>query len=123
MSYKVIHYFTDLQDFNHPYKVGETFPRLGLKVSNERLEELASSKNKQGKPLVEKVEEVKEKNFLDEFAETVAEDRNAKKIIYTKTEINRMSTADLKKLAKENGIDDSLSGAEIKKALIDKFGL
>jgi cell division protein FtsI/penicillin-binding protein 2 len=123
MSYKVIHYFTDLQDFNHPYKVGDTFPRLGLKVSNERLEELASSKNKQGKPLIEKVEEVKEKNFLDEFAETVAEDRNAKKIIYTKTEINRMSTADLKKLAKENGIDDSLSGAEIKKALIDKFGL
>ena len=112
-----------MQVFNHPYKAGETFPRLGLKVSNERLEELASSKNKQGKPLIEKVEEVKEKNFLDEFAETVAEDRNAKKIIYTKTEINRMSTADLKKLAKENGIDDSLSGAEIKKALIDKFGL
>ena len=67
MSYKVIHYFTDLQDFNHPYKVGDTFPRLGLKVSNERLEELASSKNKQGKPLIEKVEEVKEKNFLDEL--------------------------------------------------------
>ena len=123
MSYKVIHYFTDLQDFNHPYKVGETFPRLGLKVSNERLEELASSKNKQGKPLIEKVEEVKEKNFLDEFAETVAEDRNAKKIIYTKTEINRMSTADLKELAKEQGIDDELSGADIKKVLIKKFGL
>ena len=123
MSYKVIHYFTDLQDFNHPYKVGDTFPRLGLKVSNERLEELASSKNKQGKPLIEKVEEVKEKNFLDEFAESVAEDRNAKKIIYTKTEINRMSTADLKKLAKENGIDESMSGAEIKKELIKKFEL
>lgn len=70
-----------------------------------------------------KAEEVKEKNFLDEFAESIAEDRNAKKIIYTKTEINRMSTADLKKLAKENGLDDSLSGAEIKKALIDKYGL
>ena len=42
---------------------------------------------------------------------------------YTKTEINRMSTADLKKLAKGNGIDESLSGSEIKKALIDKFGL
>ena len=121
--YKVISYFTDLQDFNHPYKVGDTFPRLGLKVSNERLEELASSKNKQGKPLIEKVEEVKEKNFLDEFAESVAEDRNAKKIIYTKTEINRMPTADLKELAKEQGIDDELSGADIKKALIKKFGL
>lgn len=123
MSYKVIHYFTDLQDFNHPYKVGDEFPRLGLKVSDKRLEELASSKNKQGKPLIEKVEEVKEKNFLDEFAETVAEDRNAKEIIYTKTEINRMSTADLKELAKEQGIDDELSGADIKKALIKKFGL
>ena len=44
-------------------------------------------------------------------------------VAYTKTEINRMSTADLKKLAKENGLDDSLSGAEIKKDLIAKFGL
>ena len=33
-------------------------------------------------------EKAKEKNFLEEFA-------------YTKTEINRMSTADLKELAKE----------------------
>ena len=41
----------------------------------------------------------------------------------TKTDINRMSTADLKKLAKENGIEDGLTGAEIKKALIEKFGL
>lgn len=68
-------------------------------------------------------EQVKEKKFLDEFAESVAEDRNAKKIIYTKTEINRMSTADLKELAKEQGIDDELSGADIKKVLIKKFGL
>ena len=71
----------------------------------------------------EKTEAIKEKNFLDEFAETVAEDRNAKKLVYTKTEINRMSTADLKELAKLNGIDDGLSGAEIKKALIEKFEL
>lgn len=42
---------------------------------------------------------------------------------YTKTDINRMSTADLKKLAKENGLNESMSGAEIKKALIDKFEL
>lgn len=46
-----------------------------------------------------------------------------KKIEYTKTDINRMSTADLKKLAKENGLNESMSGAEIKKALIDKFEL
>lgn len=45
------------------------------------------------------------------------------KIAYTKTDINRMSTADLNKLAKENGLNESMSGAEIKKALIDKFEL
>lgn len=56
MSYKVIHYFQDLQDFNHKYQVGDTFPRLGLKVTDDRLKELASSNNKQGKPLIEKVE-------------------------------------------------------------------
>lgn len=56
MSYKVIHYFEDLQDFNHPYKVGDTFPRLGMVVTEERLKELSGSNNKQGKPLIEKVE-------------------------------------------------------------------
>ena len=63
-------------------------------------------------------EQVKEKKFFDEFAENLAKEE----VAYTKTEINRMPTADLKKLAKENGIDDG-SGAEIKKALISKFGL
>ena len=56
MSYKVIHYFEDLQDFNHPYKVGDTFPRLGMVVTEGRLKELSGSNNKQGKPLIEKVE-------------------------------------------------------------------
>ena len=41
----------------------------------------------------------------------------------TKTDINRMSTADLKKLAKENGLAESMSGSEIKKELIKKFEL
>ena len=66
-----------------------------------------------------KAEEVKEKNFLDEFAENLAKEE----VAYTKTEINRMPTADLKKLAKDNGLDDELSGTEIKKALVKKFGL
>ena len=43
----------------------------------------------------------------------------------TKTEINRMSTAELKELALENDIDDAeqMTGAELKKVLIEKFGL
>lgn len=44
---------------------------------------------------------------------------------YTKTEINRMPTADLQSLATEQGIEnaDEISGAELKKLLIEKFGL
>lgn len=55
--YKVINFFTDLHDNDHPYNVGDSFPRKGVKVSDERLIELAGSDNKQGKPLIEKVEE------------------------------------------------------------------
>ena len=53
--YKVIHFFTDLQDNNHAYNVGDTFPRSGMKVTEARLAELAGSNNKQGKPLIGKV--------------------------------------------------------------------
>ena len=44
---------------------------------------------------------------------------------YTKTEINRMSTAELQALALENGIDgaDGMTGADLKKVLIEHFGL
>ena len=44
---------------------------------------------------------------------------------HTKTEINRMSTAELQTLALENGVDgsDEMTGAELKKVLIEKFGL
>ncbi len=44
---------------------------------------------------------------------------------YTKTEINRMSTNDLQELAKNTGIENAieLTGAELKKLLIEKFGL
>ena len=44
---------------------------------------------------------------------------------YTKTEINRMSTADLKKLASEKGIENAaeINGGDLKKMLIEKFGL
>ena len=44
---------------------------------------------------------------------------------YTKTEINRMSTAELQTLALENGVDgsDEMTGAELKKVLIEHFKL
>ena len=55
--YKVIKYFTDLQDNNYAYYVGDTFPRNGVEAGAERLAELSSDKNLQGVPLIEEVEE------------------------------------------------------------------
>ena len=55
----------------------------------------------------------------------VPEDKQGTSFAYTKTDINRMSTADLQALASENGIAnaDSFSGADLKSMLIEKFNL
>lgn len=55
--YKVIKYFTDLQDNDYPYKEGDIFPRSGVEVSKERLAELSGSNNKRKEPLI-KLEKV-----------------------------------------------------------------
>ena len=55
--YKVIKYFTDLQDNNYAYHVGDTFPHNGVEVGAERIAELASDTNLQGVPLIEEVVE------------------------------------------------------------------
>jgi hypothetical protein len=57
MMYKVVKYFTDLQDGNHPYNVGDVFPREGFEVLPSRIKELAGKKNRQGEPLIEEIEE------------------------------------------------------------------
>lgn len=60
-------------------------------------------------PLIKKNEIIEEKNVFN----------------YTKTDVNRMPIAELKQVAEEFEIEnaDSLTGADIKKALIEKFGL
>lgn len=57
MTNKVIKYFTDLQDSNREYNVGDDFPREGKEVSKERLTELSTKNNRQGEPLIERVQE------------------------------------------------------------------
>ncbi|WP_180552733.1 Rho termination protein, partial [Staphylococcus haemolyticus] len=79
MTYKVIKYFTDLQDNSHAYHVGDPFPRTGLDVSKERLTELSTDNNRQNKPLIERVEE--QNNYSD------------------------MKASELKELAKERDIE------------------
>ena len=53
--YKVIKPFTDLQDNNYKYDVGDTYPRKGLNVLQSRINELASHKNNQKTPLIEEI--------------------------------------------------------------------
>lgn len=102
--YKVIRHFTDLQDNGYPYLEGDVYPRDGLSVTKERIAELSGKNNKQKRPLIQKE---KEKNR------------------YTRTDINRMPVDELRKLAGETGItgSENMTGADIKKALIDVLGL
>lgn len=81
--YKVLHYFTDLQDHNHAYHPGDEFPRKGVEVTAERLKELSSGNNRRGKALIEGTEEPKEKpkepveNFINPPEEPEANEQPA----------------------------------------------
>ena len=59
--YKVIKHFTDLQDNNFAYNLGDEYPRKGLNVLPSRIKELASDKNRQGCPLIEEIPDVEDK--------------------------------------------------------------
>ena len=64
-------------------------------------------------------------NPVKEVVEKDAKPIIEKQTDYTKTEINRLSTAELKALAKEQAIDgaEDMTGGDLKKVLIEKFGL
>lgn len=66
-----------------------------------------------------------EENKTDDFAQYMNEPVESEEVTYKKTEINRMSTADLRKLAKDKEISgaEEMTGAELKKVLIEKLGL
>ena len=71
--YKVKRFFTDLQDNYYPYNEGDIFPREGVTVTEDRLNELSSSSNKLGIPLIEKVEETPKKAAKKANKKTVSE--------------------------------------------------
>ena len=59
--YRVTKAFTDMQDGNFAYNVGDEFPRKGMSVLPSRIKELASDKNRQGCPLIEEIPDVEDK--------------------------------------------------------------
>lgn len=50
----------DIEDDNHLYKKGDTYPREGLKPTKKRIKELSSKNNKIGEVLIEAVKVEKE---------------------------------------------------------------
>lgn len=59
--YRVVKAFTDLQDDNHLYKEGDTFPRKGFDVLPSRIKELATTTNRRGEILIKEIDEPKPK--------------------------------------------------------------
>lgn len=57
MPYKVIKAFQDLQDDEkHVYRAGDAYPRKG-RAAKKRVEELSTTENLRGEPLIEEVKE------------------------------------------------------------------
>jgi hypothetical protein len=78
--YKVVKLFTDLQDNNHEYRVGDEYPRLGLKPSLARIQELSSNENRQRTVLIKEVNDFEEENTKDEsLAETPKQKKKKQK--------------------------------------------
>lgn len=129
--YKVIHFFTDLQDFNHPYNVGDIFPRTGLKVSEERFKELSCENNKQHKVLIKEVnleqgEKEKKEINVEESQSAKKEEGNLEtRTQYKKSDILSMNKAGLQNLAEKLGIEYAYntSATGLKAKIIDHYGL
>jgi len=60
-KYEVINDFTDLQDGGKVYVKDDRYPKpANKKIEIERIEELLSDKNNQGRPVIKEIEEDKE---------------------------------------------------------------
>jgi len=57
--YKVLMNFADLQDNDYRYHAGDTYPRKGIDVTPERIDELLTDKNRRHKPMIEEIKETK----------------------------------------------------------------
>ena len=61
--YKVIKPFTDLKS-HYQYNVGDVYPYNGGAVNTNRIDELASDKNRMGVPLIIEIEEKPKKRAV-----------------------------------------------------------
>lgn len=106
--------------FDHRVKFNGILYEIGQDVPTEE--------NKAVEKANTKPQAVAKKEAVDDFSQYMNEPEIKEEsagVKYTKTEINRMSTAELKEVAKLNGVNDAddMTGGELKKVLIEKFGL
>ena len=69
--FKVVKRFYDLKDNNHAYYEGDIYPHNKAKVSEKRIDELSSNKNKMGVPLIEEIPEVVEEPKKEKKSKSV----------------------------------------------------
>lgn len=55
MAYRAVVEFTDIKDNNHVYKAGDTFPRLGLKVTEDCIRGLLTPARRTGQAFIEQI--------------------------------------------------------------------
>lgn len=91
-----IHYFEDLQDNGTAYDPGTLYPREGVEVSDDRLRELETGKNKQKKPLIAAIKQLPPKQVVKESP--VQKD-------LTVEELEKMKVTELRELADQNGLE------------------
>ena len=114
MKYRVIKRFTDLQDGNHLYNEGDTFPREGVTVTEERLVELSTAANRRHIPLIEAVEDGTG-TPIEVKAADLPDSGKAVKIVeghFDEKALSTMKVDGLSKLAADLGVDifDSYGG-------------
>lgn len=73
MMYKVLEYFTDLQDNGYAYEVGDTYPREGYEPTTSRIEMLSTDKNVRKRPLIEAIKESSEDEETTDVNEDASE--------------------------------------------------
>lgn len=71
--FKVVKRFYDLKDNNHAYYEGDIYPHNKVKVSEKRIAELLSNKNKMGVPLIVEIPEKPSKKAIKKAVEETEE--------------------------------------------------
>lgn len=96
VSYKVVKNFNDRFDYNRRYLVGNDFPRQGLKVSGQRIEQLIGG------------------GYIEELKEEIPFEPE----VFTAEKLSSMTIAQITALAQEYGYTITKS---LKAEIIDEF--